>query len=472
MSTLIQCATAGNAGTSSNRTASYDVPDGHRVASRRMRRNMAAAGGTVVANAAILAVSYPVYLHFLGYEQYGLWLVLATVLTFLQLGNLGLSAAVAKFVAEQVAAANMDAARRYVATATFTVWGTGLLAIAAVTLSRGQIATAFGLSGENAAYATRLLPMIGIACLLALTNDVLYGTLSGLGRLDLANYAQTLVRVIAVSVSVVLLWRGIGVTSLLIGNLLGYAGAQLLCGVHVRRHLGARIARLSNWHKQSFLELVRFGGGMMTGSLINLMLNPLNKIILSRSIGLASIPVYEIALNTNLQLRGLNEAPLRALMPEISMASTETGPSRVDRMAKLYKAAFRSVCGFGLGLYLLAALFATPALQLWLGHRFVPMLPPLFRILLVGTFVSLLSVPAYYLLVGLGRIRQVMLGYVLQSGTNLAVLAIAWICGIHISERLVASAVASGMIVAAVYLLSCGHQQLRGQHVRIRESRS
>jgi hypothetical protein len=31
---------------------------------------------------------HPIYLHFLGYEKYGVWLVLATVLTFVQLGNL------------------------------------------------------------------------------------------------------------------------------------------------------------------------------------------------------------------------------------------------------------------------------------------------------------------------------------------------------------------------------------------------
>jgi O-antigen/teichoic acid export membrane protein len=54
-----------------------------------------------VVNVVVLAIAYPVYLHFLGHEMYGVWLILATVLTFAQLGNLGISPAVMKLVAEE-----------------------------------------------------------------------------------------------------------------------------------------------------------------------------------------------------------------------------------------------------------------------------------------------------------------------------------------------------------------------------------
>lgn len=46
-----------------------------------------------VVNVVVLAIAYPMYLHFLGYEKYGVWLVLATVLSFAQLGNLGVGQA-------------------------------------------------------------------------------------------------------------------------------------------------------------------------------------------------------------------------------------------------------------------------------------------------------------------------------------------------------------------------------------------
>ncbi len=59
--------------------------------SSQLRINMASGFVTTVINLIVLAIAYPVYLHFLGYETYGVWLILATVLTFAQLGNLGIS---------------------------------------------------------------------------------------------------------------------------------------------------------------------------------------------------------------------------------------------------------------------------------------------------------------------------------------------------------------------------------------------
>jgi len=65
----------------------------------QLRINMASGVAATIINIAVLAVGYPIYLHFLGYEKYGVWLVLATVLSFAQLGNLGIGQAVMKLVA-------------------------------------------------------------------------------------------------------------------------------------------------------------------------------------------------------------------------------------------------------------------------------------------------------------------------------------------------------------------------------------
>ena len=67
----------------------------------QLRRNVLS--GTVVnaLSGIVVFASYPIFLHFLGYELYGLWLVLATVLAVAQLANFGLGQAVSKLVAEE-----------------------------------------------------------------------------------------------------------------------------------------------------------------------------------------------------------------------------------------------------------------------------------------------------------------------------------------------------------------------------------
>ena len=62
-----------------------------RLFSNQLRINMVSGVVATVINVVDLVIAYPLYLHFLGYETYGVWLILATVLTFAQLGNLGIS---------------------------------------------------------------------------------------------------------------------------------------------------------------------------------------------------------------------------------------------------------------------------------------------------------------------------------------------------------------------------------------------
>jgi len=60
-----------------------------------------------------MAAGFPIYLHFLGYERYGVWLVLATVLSFAQLGNLGIDQAVMKLVAEEHGRGDIEGIKRH-----------------------------------------------------------------------------------------------------------------------------------------------------------------------------------------------------------------------------------------------------------------------------------------------------------------------------------------------------------------------
>ncbi len=106
-------------------------------------------------NIAMLAVTYPMYLHFLGYEQYGLWLVLSTVLTFAQLGNLGISQAVMKLVAEEYGRDDLEAVEQYMASAIAVLLVSGVTVLAVILLFKWQIVALFKLSNENARMVAR-----------------------------------------------------------------------------------------------------------------------------------------------------------------------------------------------------------------------------------------------------------------------------------------------------------------------------
>ncbi|NQT03029.1 MAG: hypothetical protein HQ580_13455 [Planctomycetes bacterium] len=72
--------------------------------SSQLRINMASSVATHCVNIVVLAVTYPIYLHYLGYETYGVWLALGVVLAFARLSDLGMAQAVTKLVAEECGA--------------------------------------------------------------------------------------------------------------------------------------------------------------------------------------------------------------------------------------------------------------------------------------------------------------------------------------------------------------------------------
>ena len=122
-----------------------------KIFSSQLRINMFSGVVATTVNAVVMAVAYPLYLYFLGYEKYGVWLVLATVLTFVQLSNLGIGPAVMKLVAEEYGRGDIEAVRRYITAALVMLCISGTVALIVILTFKSQIISLFKLSDENAA---------------------------------------------------------------------------------------------------------------------------------------------------------------------------------------------------------------------------------------------------------------------------------------------------------------------------------
>ena len=391
--------------------------------SSQLRLNMVSGTVVTVINSVAMMVAFPIYLHFLGYEKYGVWLVLATVLSFAQLGNLGIGQAVMKLVAEEHGRGDIEGVQRYVTTALALLCLSGSFVLIAVLVFKTQIIAAFYLSDENAKTVSRLLPYITILSIYVFVVQALNATLSGFGRMDLANYLQSISRIVAVTVAAILLCTGRGIESLLIGQTLSYVFIHIASLICIRRIARIRLLRIVNLDNQRGRRLLSFGSGVFGSSVIRMLANPFNKLMLSRYAGVASLPIYEVAFIGSMQIRGLIEAGLRALMPEISRLSSDMGELARQRISQIYQRAMMLIFLFGTIIYVALMISAPVLLRLWLRERFVVTLPPAFRIMLIGSFLSLLGVPSYYLLMGVGRVRNVFVGTCIASVLSSVIVA-------------------------------------------------
>jgi O-antigen/teichoic acid export membrane protein len=421
--------------------------------SSQLRRNTLAGAASAIAGGLIAAISYPVYLHFLGYEQYGLWLAVAIVLSFAQFGNLGLAPAVAIKVAEDFASRDLASIRATVSTALLTLTAVGLLAVAGVLLFGSYIIGAMRLSPALADQARGLLPFVALLSLYVVQIETLNSVLIGLGRLDLSVGAQILSRALSLAVSASLLAAGVGVMSLPIASLAGYAFLHLASLTLARRITGHGCLALRGFDFARLRELATFGSGVVACAVMNLLLGPLNKFALTRYAGPGSVPVYELAWNLSMQLRSVLESGFRSLMPEVSRLAALGSSESPGRIATVNRRAIKLIFAVGLPAFALVFLVAAPSLRFWLGARFRPEIVPALRVLLAGSFLNLLGVPGYYTLLGLGRIKQIIASQVAQCGTNAGLISTIGLLSGTASTVLTAAAAAAGIAVGGLYCL-------------------
>lgn len=168
-------------------------------------------------NFLILAATIPICLHYLGAEQYGLWLALSVVLQFAQMGDLGIRQAITKLVAEEYGKGDKQAIEGYLSTAIIIVTCVGAVILLFILCFKQQILAMFRFDHESLILANWFLPYIGALSIYSLQIQVCSAALSGLGRIDISNLIQTASRVVSLVVVLIFLWMGLGILSLYFG---------------------------------------------------------------------------------------------------------------------------------------------------------------------------------------------------------------------------------------------------------------
>ena len=410
----------------------------------QFHRNMISGALASGVNIIILLFSYRMYLQYLGYELYGLWLVLAAILAFVQMGELGIGPAITKLVAEEKGKDDLTMAQGYIACGLLILTIAGVAVTALVIVLRSPILGVLHVGSEHAGIAYSLLPFVGLLCTYGFIVNTLNATLSGLGRVDLANYLLSARNFIAVLTSYLLLISGRGVESILIGS-----GLALLVNHGVSILLIRRLGVLHVWDFSSLSSkrvkrLLHFGGAVFGSSLLSMFVEPFSKLMLAHYAGLASVPIFHLALRGAVLSRSIVASGISAIMPEISKLGGAARQNVVQTIQRVNRRGLIVICLCALPLY--AALFvgAEPMLTLWLKQQYDPQIVGTFRIILACIVLSSLGLPAYYTAMGLGKVYDCMLSNGIIAGINvISICAVVLFAGTLTPNR-----IAYGLVLA------------------------
>ena len=388
----------------------------------QLRQNMSSGVIRAVINAAVLLVSYPLYLHYLGYEKFGLWSILTTVLSFAQISNIGIAQAVTKLTAEEYGRNNKKAIQAYIVMALTILIISGTTVVVPMLIFKTQIVALFKLSPANGQIVSWLLPYIALLSLYVLFVQVFNATVMGLGRMDLANSIQLIGQVLSVGSAVFLLWMGNGIESLLIGSALSYLFIHIVSLIIIKRITGLHFFEKSYWKRGYLKRLLHFGAGVSGSSLLSLLVEPFTKLMLSRHVGVTAVPIFEISFRAAVQIRALFESGLSAIMPEISRLSGSVSKQAWQRIRQITIRAMKLVVSVSFPFYTFVFIAAEFLLKLWLRQQYRPELTSAFRIMLIASFFSLAGVPAFHTIMGFGKVRYCLIANSISALGNAVIL--------------------------------------------------
>ena len=430
------------------------LPPAIRPLGSQLTRNTIAGGVCALAAMGLLGITYPVYLHYLGFSQYGLWLVLSTVLTFAQLGNLGMAQAVSKQVAAEIGKGDHAGVISCVTTALCSLLvSSGVLLIGLIYFRFG-IARQFHLPSEEAKQVSGLLPLIGLLSLYAIFLETLNSTLAGSGRLDLYSYLQLMNQLISTGVTIVGLMLGKGIGSFLFGSAIGYLVMHVGTHVSIRRLYGLNAFQPKHFSVARLRETLSLSLYLMGSTAVSMLLTPLNRILLARYVGLSSVPAYHIIFSGCMKTRSLLDTVVRPLMPEVSRLNSGFSGDVRREIKELNRKMMRVVLLTSGSLYLALFVFGAPLLRLWLGERLAAGVPVIgLRFCVAGMFFSAVGLSSFYTLLGLGYGRSLFVANILQAAIPVFTILAATLLGRPISLALVFAGVALGMAIANCYLI-------------------
>jgi O-antigen/teichoic acid export membrane protein len=273
----------------------------------------------------------------------------------------------------------------------------------------------------------------------------------GIGKIDIANYIFLAGRFIQVIVSVSLILAGIGVWGLYYGNVVFYLLIFCVYLYFIIFRYNIDLFKINGFRKNYMKELLSFGGTMFSARAVSMLIEPFNKVIISRYIGLAEISYYEIGLRGASQLRSLYEMGLKAIMPRVSELQQKVVDFK-QVIADIYKKSLLFITIFAIPIFAGLFILADIALKLWLGNKYNTQIPLSLRWFLFGYIINLFAIPSYYIFMGIGKTGYCFLAHLITSVAN--ILAVALIVAFNLTSlRLIISIHSFSVILSAIIMI-------------------
>ncbi|HEX9117466.1 MAG TPA: oligosaccharide flippase family protein [Anaerolineae bacterium] len=358
----------------------------------------------------------PFILRRVGPVDYGLWVLLNSIIGYGFLLELGISGAIVKYTAEYRAKGASDEANRLIATALTTYTLLGLVALIITFVLAPLAPRIFNVPPESQLKAITLVRVAGIGLAVSIPATAPSAVLRGLQRFDLINVIavfNAVASAIVIVAALLLGWGILGMVGLGIGVtiLTAVPGVLLIRRTAPDIHLGWRGAKLELMRTvASFsvaLFVIQFAGRLQTKT---------DEIVIGTFLPVSNVTPYSLARRLGEMANLLAYQFVKVLMPVASeLHAAEDWP----RLRSMYTAGTRLGLAASLAIAVTVSILAAPLLTAWVGPAYA-IYSPLVVIVAVASVAVMTQYPAGAIMQGIARHRFLAVTSIASGLINLA----------------------------------------------------
>jgi O-antigen/teichoic acid export membrane protein len=341
----------------------------------------------------------PLILHRLGDTQYGILVLVGSVIAQGAHFDLGIRSAVTKFVAEHHARAEFDHLRSLIATALLLYCFLGLAALLLTTLISPMLPNFFNVPPSERSTMVTVGFLMGTQLAISIPCSIPSAVLSGLQKYVLNNLLSTAWTLMSAMVTVGILLAGGGIIEIAAAAIpvaLVMQTVTAICVYQTAPHI-----RLS-W-RGAQRALIRKVFSFSASTLVldvsySLQMN-IDEIVIGAFLPVSSVGPYSIARRLSGVPQLVAERFLTAFLPLSSQLEAE---GELERLRSLYLTGTRATLAISLPLAVVVTTMAGRLLTLWVGAEYARF-APIVVILALASVLEVSSWPGGTILQGLAR---------------------------------------------------------------------
>lgn len=347
----------------------------------------------------VALVLTPYIIRHIGIERFGIWAVVGVITGYFGMLDFGIGTSFVKYIAEFYAKKDYDKINHVVNTG-FIFYS--IFAILIIILSFfiiNPLLTLFKIPVHL--YNEALFVFLFGIILFGISNALApFGAIQGgLQRMGITNKVAIAVSIPMIIGTVFFLESGYGLPGLLINNAIILALSSIANLTIAFRILPELKFNLFLFSKAMFKKLFGFGYKIQITKIASLLHLHLDKILIAYFLNIEFVAYYAIAQSLTSRISEMLLMLISAILPA---ASELDAKSEKVKLQELYFRSMKYLILAGIPAFIVVFTFAHPFIHIWLGAGYARTAITL-QLLLVASFINLLTGPGFYIFNGIGK---------------------------------------------------------------------